>query len=57
MFNIDKTAIIIAFLVGLLVGMAAGAYADDVKYCRDARTGQIITVEAGQPCPFPTHDL
>ena len=43
--------------VMLLLGMAAGVYAQDVKYCRDARTGEIITVEAGQPCPFPTHEL
>lgn len=31
--------------------------AQDVKYCRDANTGEIIVVEAGQPCPYPTHEL
>jgi len=33
------------------------AWAQDVKYCKDAQTGDVIVVEAGMPCPFPYHEL
>ncbi len=31
--------------------------AQDVKYCKNAKTGDIIVVETGYPCPYPTHKI
>lgn len=31
--------------------------AQDVKYCKNAKTGDIIVVEIGYPCPYPTHKI
>ena len=51
------TAIAVAFLL-LALGFAMQAMADPkVKYCKDAQTGRVITVEAGMPCPYPTHEI
>ena len=43
------------FIVFTLVTMTCQA--TDVEYCKDARTGQIIVVKAGMPCPFPMHKI
>jgi len=43
-----------------MIFMLATAESDangKVKYCRNATTGEIITVQAGYPCPFPTHAI
>jgi hypothetical protein len=49
---------IAAVAVFLLFTLAIGeCRADDVKYCKDARTGKVIVVPAGTPCPYPTHEL
>lgn len=45
----------IILLVSLLI--FPQAIAQDVKYCKDARTGGILTVPAGMPCPYPTHEI
>ena len=50
------------FLVALGVfatlAFATGdVFADKVKYCKNYTTGQIITVEARMPCPFPTSKI
>ena len=51
------TAIAVAFLL-LAMSFALQAVADPkVKYCKDAQTGRVITVEAGMPCPYPTHEI
>jgi hypothetical protein len=42
-------------LGGLAVNQAAAQ--DKVKYCKNAQTGDIITVEVNMPCPFPTHKI
>ena len=26
----------------------------DIKICKNFKTGEVIVVEAGMPCPFPT---
>ena len=41
----------------LLLAATAVPAQDEVKYCKDATTGDIITVGAGMPCPYPTHEL
>ena len=46
----------LAFIAGALTARKADAQ-DEVKYCKDARTGQVIVVEASMPCPFPYREL
>ena len=41
-------------IYGLLVFMTE---AQEVSYCKDAETGKVIVVEAGYPCPYPTHKI
>ncbi len=43
------------FLVFALVSVADNA--QEVKFCKNATTGEIIVVEVGYPCPFPTHEI
>jgi hypothetical protein len=51
-----KKLIIAALVMCAFLSFIASAQ-DKVKYCKNATTGQIITVEVGMPCPFPTHEL
>jgi len=47
-------------LLALLVTFVFTAFmcsAQEVKYCKNAKTGEIVVVQAGYPCPFPTHKL
>lgn len=50
-------ALIIVGLMAALFFMTYQCQAAPVKHCRNAETGQIITVEAGMPCPYPTHEV
>ena len=54
--DIVKLGVILAATV-LLLAICLLSHADGVKYCKDARTGDIIVVEEGQPCPYPTHEI
>jgi hypothetical protein len=36
---------------------ALPATAQKVKYCKNYTTGEIITVTAGMPCPYPTSEI
>jgi hypothetical protein len=47
----------IAVALVVLYGLNAQAQDDDVKYCKDFETGEIIVVEAGMPCPGTTAEL
>ena len=49
------------FLIAALATIALAisvqyAMGQDVKYCINHETGQIITVAAGMPCPWPMAD-
>ena len=41
----------------LAAGLVDIAAAQEVKFCKDAETGEIIVVEINMPCPFPTHEI
>ena len=47
-------------LLLLVVLFTAPAMAQEVKtqvkYCKNYETGQVIVVQVGYPCPFPTAD-
>jgi hypothetical protein len=45
------------FIMVLDLIWAGQAYAQGVKYCKNATTGDIITVEENMPCPYPTHEI
>jgi len=47
----------LSIAVALIVLYGLNAKAQDVKYCKDFETGEIITVEAGMPCPGTTAEL
>jgi hypothetical protein len=52
-----KTLLIIATL-SILFALSLNVMAQDkVKYCKNYETGQIITVQVGQPCPYPTSKI
>ena len=55
-----STALDAVILVGLMAAlffMAWQADAQQVTYCKDARTGEIIVIQEGYPCPSPTHQI
>lgn len=58
-----KIQAVISFLAILVLAIVyiftipSALSAEKVKYCRNAETGEIITVQAGYPCPYPTHEL
>ena len=52
----SKQNALLAVLV-TFVFTASMCTAQEVKYCKNGRTGDIIVVQAGYPCPFPTHKL
>lgn len=42
----------------VIAGLSAvGSDAQQVKYCKDYRTGEVFVVEAGMPCPYPTVEV
>ena len=45
------TAICAGFIV-LAVLLGTQAMAQDVAYCKNGTTGQVITIQAGYACPF-----
>ncbi len=45
------------FIVVCLVVFGSFAAAQDVKYCKNYQTGEIIVIEAGYPCPSPTSEI
>lgn len=49
-------ALIMAIALILLLTVDCDAQSK-VKYCRNAETGEVITVPADTPCPYPTHEL
>ena len=51
------TALAIFGAMFLLLALFGDASAQGVKYCKNAETGEIIVVEEGMPCPFPTHKI
>ena len=56
--KILRWAICLALYLVFAFLLAAYVTADErVKYCKNGITGEIITVEVGMPCPYPTHDL
>lgn len=50
-------AIAVAITFFALLWMDCASANDKVKYCRDATTGKIYTVQKGMPCPGTTHEL
>jgi len=53
----DTIEAVLVTALFLLVTATPVCANDKVKYCRNATTGEIITVQAGYPCPFPTHAI
>ena len=47
------TTIAVAFLLLAMQAMSQ----DKVKYCKNYETGEVIVVEAGYPCPYPTAEI
>ena len=58
MFNLPPVleASIVFFLIALILAVIE-AEAQDVTYCKNYETGEIIVVDAGMPCPYPTVQL
>ena len=52
-----KAIMTVAATAIILLALDAYAQDDKVKYCKNATTGEIITVEASMPCPLPTHEI
>jgi hypothetical protein len=48
--------IVLAIMITGIAVISAQAQ-DKVKYCKNAQTGEIITVQSNMPCPFPTHKI
>ena len=46
-----------ALLVTVLFTAATATHAgpDEVKYCKNATTGEIVVVGIRSPCPYPTY--
>ena len=45
------------YLILALAVMAVSTQAQDVKYCKNYETGEVIVVEANMPCPYPMAEL
>jgi len=52
---IESIAVFVVFTA--ILAVSSKCTGSDVKYCRNAETGEIIVIEAGYPCPSPTHEL
>jgi len=44
----------VALFVTLVLFNGSSRADERVKYCKNFKTGEVIVVEAGMPCPFPT---
>ena len=44
-------------LIILAVMIANRATSQELTYCKNYETGEVIVVEAGFPCPYPTVEL
>ena len=53
--SIPVVGAIVAFLLFTLATMEVNS--QDVKYCKNYETGEIIVVEINMPCPFPTSEM
>ena len=51
---IEAVAVLILFSIAI---WAVDSEAQAVTYCKNYETGEIIVVEAGMPCPYPTVQL
>lgn len=51
-----KHALFVVAVTFILLSAATFSQ-DKVKYCKNATTGEIITVGIRSPCPFPTHAI
>ena len=47
----------IIFLILALLMCVKPEATPEIKYCKNYETGEVIVVEANQPCPFPTAEL
>jgi len=52
----SKQNALLAILI-TFISTASMCHAQEVAYCKNSKTGEIIVVQAGYPCPFPTHQL
>ena len=52
-----EAAITFVVVMVILACLAEMADAQDVKYCRNAKTGEIIVIEVGYACPFGTYAI
>jgi hypothetical protein len=51
------TALAVVFVL-LAMLFATNAWSNPkVKYCKNYETGEIIVIEDGYPCPFPTSEI
>ena len=51
-------AVVATALIWVVVGMFSSAEGHEkVKYCKNYETGEIIVIEDGYPCPFPTSEI
>ena len=50
-----KINFILMIAVTLLIVVKSNA--QEVEYCKNATTGEIITVQARMPCPYPTYKI
>ena len=50
-----KINFVLMITVAMFIGVKSNA--QEVKYCKNAKTGEIITIQAGYPCPFPTYKI
>ena len=41
----------------LMITWTYEAKSQEVKYCKNRQTGEVIVVEIGYPCPFPTSKI
>ncbi len=59
MTNRDLLAGMIGFIIALVISMllSNATQAQDVKYCKNFQTGEIVVVEINMPCPFPMAEL
>ena len=55
-----KPALVVVFIIAALVVLiktTATAISQEVKYCKNYQTGEIIVLEASYPCPYPTVEI
>lgn len=50
-------SIVFALLIAGIIVLMPDALSQEVKYCKNYTTGEIVVVEKGMPCPYPTAEL